>query len=165
MGPTKEELANYFKNNRKYFDELAHHYKQTDPEYYNKYIASFYRTPYISAGGKRTAKPVIAILAASLSVFIMGIVLFFMVNQKSLDEDINYDKEEIGNDIESDNINMLDTLSNLRELGDYEKGILYYELEEYGKAVKFFEKVPESSPLYKDARKKIVEMKKKSTDE
>lgn len=164
MGPSKEELANYFKNNRKYFDELAHHYKQTDPSYYNKYIAPFYSISFISAGEKRTVKPAIAAFAASMVVFIMGIVLFFMVNQKSIDEDVNVSEDEIENEIESDRVKMLDTLSSLKDLGDYEKGIMYYQLGEYNKAEKFLEKVPEGNALYKDAKLKLNEIKKKKKD-
>lgn len=43
MRPSKESLENYFKNNRKYFDSLADNLKDTDPEYYNKSIAPFYK--------------------------------------------------------------------------------------------------------------------------
>ena len=164
MGPTKEELNNYFKNNRKYFDELAHHYKQTDPSYYDKYIAPFYSIPFISTGGKRAARPAIAVFAATMFVFIMGIVLFFMVNQKSIDEDINLDNEETENEIESDRVKMLDTISSLKDLGDYEKGIMYYQLGEYDKAEKFFEKVPENNVRYKDSKLKLNEIKRKKKD-
>mgnify|MGYP001573122818 CR=1 FL=1 len=164
MGPTKEELANYFKNNRRYFDELAKNYKQADPDYYNKYIAPFYSIPFISAGDKRTTRPAIAVFAAAMSVFIAGIVLFFMVNQKSIDEDVNMDKEEIENEIESDQVKMLDTLAGVKDLGDYEKGIMYYQLGEYDKAEKFLRKVPEGDALYKDAKLKLNEIKKKKKD-
>lgn len=160
MGPSKEELTNYFKNNRKYFDELASFYKQTDPTYYNKYIAPFYSSLLTTMGGKRSVKPQIAILAASIFVLIMGTILIFLVNISTHDIEINEDEEtEIGT--ESDNINLLNDETEFNELGDYEKGIIYYQLGKYDKAEKFLEKVPQNSPLYDDARLKLIEIRKK----
>lgn len=162
MGPTKEELANYFKNNRKYFDELAHLYRQTDPDYYNKYIAPFYGTPFTSMSSRKSARPTIAVLAATMSVFIMGIVLFFMVNQYHSEPGIN--EEDIDNEVESDNIESLDSLDNIKELGDYEKGVMYFQLGEYDKAEKYLEKVSERNLNYKDARLKLNEIRKRKTE-
>jgi tetratricopeptide (TPR) repeat protein len=161
MGPSKEELANYFKNNRKYFDELAQHYKKSDTEYYNKYIAPFYSISFSLPVRERGTRPVIAVFAAAMFVFIMGIVLFFLVNQKSDYENINYDGDENENEIVPDNLKLLDSIKEIKELSDYDKGIIYFQLGEFDKAEKYLEKVPENNSKYEDARLKLIEVKKK----
>ncbi len=161
MGPTREELANYFKNNRKYFDELARHYKRSDTEYYDKYIAPFYNVPFASSTEYRRGRPVVAVFAAGIAVLIAGIVMFFLMSQSSIIEDVETDEEEIENEIESDNINSPDSSEILNELSSYDKGIMYLQLGEYDKAEKYLEQVPENSRFYKDARLKLTETKRK----
>jgi hypothetical protein len=39
---SERELQNFYRTNRKYFDELAAYYYETDPDYYAKSIAPFY---------------------------------------------------------------------------------------------------------------------------
>jgi hypothetical protein len=169
MGPSKEELANYYKNNRKYFDELAKHFKQTDPEYYSQFIAPFYSNTFITVGGKKGGRPAIALFAAMLLVFIAGAGIFFLVNQKAKIKS-NYDKNGIEQNVDADDkdvnektdpIKILDTLSSIKNLGDYEKGIMYYNLGDFNKAEKYLQKVPENDIFYKDAREKLKEIKKK----
>jgi tetratricopeptide (TPR) repeat protein len=171
MGPSKEELSNYFKNNRKYFDELARHYKQSDPAYYNQYIAPFYGNVFMPSGGRKGGRPAVALFAGMLAVFIMGIVIFFLVNQKThinkvyegkdIEENIEDDDEDGDINIKTDPVKILDTLSSIKELGNYEKGLMYYNLGDFDKAEKYLEKVPENDILYKDAREKIKEINKK----
>jgi hypothetical protein len=166
MGPSKEELAKYFKNNRKYFDELANHYKQYDPAYYNQFIAPFYSNPF-AFSGRKGRRPAIAILAAMLSISISAAVIFFTVRQSShvkvydgneVEESINADEIE---SIKNEQIKILDTLSSIKELGNYEKGIMYYNLGDYKRAEKFLLNVPENNVLYKDAQEKLKEINKK----
>lgn len=161
MGPTREELANYFKNNRKYFDELARHYKRSDPEYYDKFIAPFYNVSFLSSTEYRRGRPVVAVFAASIVVLIAGIVMFFLMSQNSIIEDVDTDEEEIESETESDKINSPDSSEILNELSSYDKGIMYLQLGEYDKAEKYLEQVPENSRFYKDARMKLEEAKRK----
>lgn len=161
MGPTREELADYFKNNRKYFDELARHYKISDPEYYDKYIAPFYSVPFVSSTVYRRGRPVVAVFAAGIAVLIAGIVMFFLMSQNSIIEDVETDEEEIESEIETDNINPPDSSGILNELSNYDRGIMYFQLGEYDKAEKYLEQVPKDSKFYKDARLKLAEAKGK----
>jgi tetratricopeptide (TPR) repeat protein len=165
MGPSKEELTNYFKNNRKYFDELANIYRQSDPKYYEDYIAPFYESQFVPISGKKSVRPAIAVFAASISVLIMGVVLFFVVNKNSPNPDVINEEDEIENEIESDNVKMLDTISKTNGLGDYEKGIMYYQLGDYDKAEKYLEKVPVSNSSYKDAKLKLIDIMKRKAGE
>lgn len=171
MGPSKEELANYYKNNRKYFDELAKHFKQTDTAYYNQYIAPFYDNSFVSISGKRSGRPIIAIFVAMLAVLISGIIMFFVANKESSNvreyekngakQKINTDSINDNYDIQSDQREMLDTLSTIKDLGDYEKGIMYYNFGDYDKAKKYLQKIQRNDILYKDAKEKLKEISNK----
>jgi hypothetical protein len=172
MGPSKEELSNYFKNNRKYFDELAHHFKQTDPAYYNEYIAPFYGSAFLPRNVNRAKSPMFAVFAAIISVLILGLTLFIVLFnetsklQREAEKNIYEGNEPVENEdgefqIQHDPIKMLDTLSSIRDFGNYEKGIMYFNLGDFNKAEKFLQKVPENDVLYKDAKEKLNEIKKK----
>lgn len=160
MRPTKEELAGYFINNRKYFDELASFYKQTDTEYYNKNIAPYYGMQYSNLSSRKSVKPVMASVIALFAVLVMGLIMFFVVNQFETEPNVNTE-EELESNIEADEIEMTDSLTNLKELSDFEKGIMYYKLGEYDKAEKLLERVPESDKYYREARMILTEIGKK----
>lgn len=164
MGPSKEELEKYFKNNRKYFDELANIYRQTDPEFYEKNIAPFYASQFSRIEGGKSVRPQIALLIASFSVFILGFVLFFIFNQSNMSDDYDDDEDDIENYTESNNTVALDTLTNFKGLSDYEKGMLYFQLEEYDKAEKLLSGIPESDSKYNEAKLRLVEIKKKKSE-
>src|SRR5438552_241796 len=93
-GPTKEELENYWTNSRQYFDELAKYYKESDSEYYNKYIAPFYNNPFrrqSPSNSSGSAKPVIAgVLIAIMAAG--GIASFLLFSQTNHDTNI-YEKQ------------------------------------------------------------------------
>ena len=171
MGPSKEELAKYFKNNRKYFDELANHFKKTDPDYYNKSIAPFYSNPFVSAGGAGTRKPVNVLIAAIMFALIMGVVLFFMIYQrgtsvKIYDEDgksqKDVDKIIDDNDIiyRTDHLRLIDTMEAAKDMANYREGIFFYNIKDYKNAEKYFKEVSDKCPMYPDAELKLKEIKK-----
>jgi len=90
-GPSKQELEMYWNNSRQYFDELAKHYQETDPEYYKKHILPFYNNPFqntYTAQNKRSGSKA-AVLFVVIAVFaILGIGaagLFFVLSDSSSD--------------------------------------------------------------------------------
>jgi hypothetical protein len=169
MGPSKEELANYFRNNRKYFDDLANHFRQSDPEYYNQYIAPFYGSSFTAISSKKAGRPIIALIVGVFFLMTSGIIVFFVL-QTTSKTDNTFDEEKVRNvnsentdpeiEIKSGYQKMLDTMPAIKNLGDYEKGIMYYNLGDYKNAEKFLKKVPESSIMHKDAEEKLKDISK-----
>jgi tetratricopeptide (TPR) repeat protein len=162
-GPSHEELENYYKNSRPYFDELAKHYYETDRAYYNKYIAPFYGPFSGIVPGKNAAASKISVLVAAILVAVIGAaVAFFLAvetdnpkEQKQI-EDVK-DKSKKNTD---ENGKSRDTDSNKRKkLSDYERGIEYYNLEDYSGAERYFRRVPKSDENYDDAQEKLEEIK------
>jgi tetratricopeptide (TPR) repeat protein len=163
-GPSKEELENYFKNSRAYFDELAKHYYETDREYYDKFIAPFY-SPFmrVSAGSKSSAPRAVFMAAILLAVGIAGAVAFFLTAENDSDntqdekriEDV---KEKNQRDADEKKI-IKDTVSSKRKtLTDYEKGVEFYKLGDYTGAERYFKRVPESDKNYDNAQEKLKEI-------
>jgi ATP-dependent Zn protease len=88
VGPSKEELKNYFENNRQYFDELAKYYRESDPVYYKENIAPFYNGLLITSGSKKSAKGCLAV-AMSIAILIIGLaagLVFFILQQEESDD-------------------------------------------------------------------------------
>jgi hypothetical protein len=79
-GPSREELLNYWKTSRAYFDELARHYKTSDPDYYKSHIEPFYTNPLYSAGNKSSgfSNRIIITIIIYISMIIFGIILSFI---------------------------------------------------------------------------------------
>ncbi len=182
-GPSKEALAEYFKNNRQYFDSLANQYKEQDPEYYNKYIAPFYSNPFHSSStSNKKGCSVRSVLAISILVFIAGIaaVSLFLSKDKierKLDEEIDRQIDKTIEEIQKDAVkpdrmkksvnpsDMLDTLSSIQSLNDFQKGMTYFSVGDYDKAEHYFSLVKKDDPLFNEARKKLTEIRKKKLEE
>ena len=103
-GPTKENLENYWKTSRAYFDELAKYYETADPEYYREFIAPFYSNPlYSVSGSKRSPLPMVILSVAILFIGLLAAGVFFFLqfeDDKTIQEDTpkmekNADKEQI----------------------------------------------------------------------
>jgi hypothetical protein len=98
-GPSKEDLQMYWQNSRQYFDELANHYRQADPEYYRTYIQPFYNNPFANVpsskrSGSGGAK--LAIVAVALMILIAGAgaVFFLVLRSESLTENDKIEKKQ-----------------------------------------------------------------------
>ena len=162
-GPSKEELQYYYQNNRQYFDSLAKYYADTDREYYNKFIAPFYSTFRPQKGSARS------VIAVMLFILIMGAAagVFFMVksDKPQIKENIQRNRELIEPNIKIDTVKppveIVDSSSEIvsDESEDYEKGMKYYHKLDYANAEKYFNRVPENNRKYKDAQKKLFELK------
>lgn len=70
-GPSKEDLELYWQNSRQYFDELARHYQQADPEYYRKNIKPFYDNPFRSSGSGSSSKSGSKIIVVAVLMFLL----------------------------------------------------------------------------------------------
>lgn len=103
-GPSKEELEMYWKTSRSYFDELAKYYKNSDPAYYNQYIAPFYSNPFIASGGKKsTGSSAITVITAVVVLFIgiaAAAVFYFLAAENEPPERTPKIEKRAGEEIE-----------------------------------------------------------------
>lgn len=177
-GPSKKILAEYFKNNRQYFDSIASQYKETDPEYYNTHIAPFYNNPfYASTSSKKGGCAVRSLFMVSMLILIAGVaaVSLFLSKEKAekeLDKAIDKEIQKSVEQIQSDEVNpenlkeslkpsdILDTLTSVRSMNDYQKGVMYFKIGEFDKAEVYFSQVKRDDPGFPDARKKLSEIRK-----
>ena len=154
-GPSKEELKEYWKNSRQYFDELAKTYLQSDPEYYEEYIAPFYRSPlYGMGGGKRRGGSLAVVSAIFFLAIGAGAAFFIFQNQREKDSNSGTEKTEPVK--KSNAVN--DTAETSGKF-DYEKGLKYFDDGDYDNAEKYLRKVKGTDENYSDARKKLNEIK------
>jgi hypothetical protein len=174
MGPTKEELEKYFKNNRKYFDELAKNYKITDPDYYNKNIAPFYGYTFDSAGNKKPSPRRLVIMAGLAIAVSFGIsLLVFFIQDKSerkpiitaeqveeLAEESSHSKIDTGivNNITSQKL--LDTMEKAKDNANFNHGKFLFKVKKYEEAEEYLKKVPKSHPEYEQVEYMLKEIKK-----
>jgi hypothetical protein len=173
MGPTKEELEKYFKNNRKYFDELAKNYKISDPDFYNKNIAPFYGYSY--QDGNRKAAPrklvILAVLAIAMAAGISMLVFFIQGKSErkpiitseqieKLVEESTPPKIDTGvlNNITSQK--MLDTMEKARVKAEFSHGKFLFKMRKYEEAEEYLKKVPDSYPEYEQVQFMLKEIKK-----
>ena len=128
--PSKEQLEKYFKDSRKYFDDIAKHYQEVDREYYDKYIAPFYDSPFgaISSGTAKKAASAV-VFAVAIFIAILGIVVFLLVNQSSHDSSDQYEEKITTEDaeVEAESIDE----SDFEYKTNYEKGLYFYDLHPY----------------------------------
>ena len=164
-GPSKEELENYFKNSRQYFDELAKYYLESDREYYDKYIAPFYNNPFRRSGTQGSGGSMLILAIAMFLVIAAGAAVFLLVSTKSDKEVIEETQKSYQKKADAtDSIKVKDTNEY------YEKGAAYFDNEDYENAEKYLKLVPRKDKNYSDAvrkLKKIAEMKieKENKDE
>jgi tetratricopeptide (TPR) repeat protein len=168
-GPSKEELEYFFKNSRQYFDELAKEYYNSDREYYDKYIAPFYNPITGKSQHNRLPLQIILVSAIVSVLFGLGIVTFFILtmenntkNPEPESKQVPSNKTEVQPDssYETTANTIIDTtIESLKNVSDYQKGLVYYNMKNYEKAEEYFKKVPSSDANYKDARHKINEIR------
>jgi uncharacterized protein HemX len=164
-GPSKEELEYYYKNSRKYFDELANYYYNADREYYNKFIAPFYSTfAAITSSGKRGSKPALIVsLGAAVAALVVAGAVFFLVQTSRDTENEHDDKTEkveknTQKNDEFEKINADTSSENVKIQSDYQKGLKFFNQKDYDIAEKYFRKVGKTDENYRDAQKKIEEI-------
>jgi hypothetical protein len=168
-GPSKEELQDYWANNRQYFDELTKYYLEADREYYNKYIAPFYSNPFQrSPSSKGGVGKLLVILVAMIGVIAAGAVAFLVLMTGSSDDKSVHKKVLSPNVVQDSTIkpvtitDMPDTTANIPPVPispDYDKGLKYFRNKDYKNAEKYFKVVPKGDKNYIQALKKLAEIK------
>lgn len=148
--PSKEQLENYFKMSKPYFDQIAKQYYETDRAYYDKMIAPFYGAfsslKSVNPGaGKRVASVAVA---AFLLIFAMGIGVFLLTTVSSSSDD----------NAESDHIEQVEPIEKAPNT-NYDEGVLYFNQKEYERAELYFKKVGKSDDNYDSAQKYLQEIK------
>lgn len=174
-GPSKQELDMYWKNSRQYFDELAKHYRETDPEYYNKYIAPYYANPFVSqpqfqtqsygkqgstaaGGGSKLFSVMIALV---LLVAGMGAAAYFIMrsenysneHNRQIEKQTEQQKQNIEPVPEINKTAPEETPTTIEPSKEYQKGFEYFSKKEFDKAEEHLKKVSPDDPNYKNARK------------
>ena len=155
-GPSKEELEYYFKNSRKYFDELAKHFYETDRDYYDKFIAPFY-SPFgrMTPGSKPRGKAALSLVIVGLLVMLALGFSVFLILQRPDDTDVTPGKKYEEQEKPSG-----DKEGNKNKQSDYEKGLEFYRQKDYDAAERYFNKVNEDDDNYDDAQKRLEKIKK-----
>lgn len=92
-GPSKEQIDQFYRTSRKYFDELAKQYYEKDREFYNKYFAPYYSNPLLAARRKTSSgKIVVVVSLVSFLVLIAGIGFIFLTiesSEKKKEKEVN----------------------------------------------------------------------------
>ena len=145
-GPSKEELQNYWKSNRQYFELLAKHYYASDRKYYDEFIAPFYSSAIginVVTNRNRSASVfVIAFLVALMTI--AGILAFFLIQKTDKRDEIKLDtKDTLSNKYDKNN-KVYDS--------DYMKGLMYISEKDYDNAEYYLKKVSKDEPDYKSAQ-------------
>jgi uncharacterized membrane-anchored protein YhcB (DUF1043 family) len=172
MGPSKEELEKYFKENRKYFDELAKNYKRSDPEYYKKYIAPLLGELVDYKFNKKAAPMRAGLIAGIALVFSIGIffVVFFVKDRSEKKpaitlEEIEKLKKEV--EVNLDTVNskiletekLLDTMDTVKKNYDYIHGKFLFKLRKYEEAEEYLKRVPKTHQEYEQVEYMLKEIK------
>lgn len=178
--PSREQFEEYYKNSRKYFDEMAEHYKKSDPEYYNSVIAPIIRSHgHTDDGGARKAN-VSIILTAFLALMVLGIamlVFFILTPQEREINPVDMKLKEIEQDRNTNTRSPLretnpdkpddqtDESTEVNDMTTLEKGIFYYDQGAYNKAKEYFSQVKQGDPDYESAQKYLKQIEGMSDDE
>lgn len=164
-GPSKEELQNYWNNSRQYFDELAKSYRESDPEYYNKFIAPFYNSPFqtrSSTGSNSGAAKLLVALVLFGVIAAGGIAVFVLMLGQSKDKSKNNpEKRVITETPKADSVNVTalgDSLKFVTNSADYNVALTYFHAKDYDNAEKYFKMVPKTDKNYRSSQKYLKEI-------
>jgi hypothetical protein len=108
-GPSKQELQNYWVNNRAYFDSLAKYYLETDKEYYDENIAPFY-SPFRPQKGNPKSFLLLGVSFALL-IFAAGIVFFIIGVSSEKTPTLDPNKNKKIEDTREKRVRSADTIS------------------------------------------------------
>ena len=170
-GPSKDELRDYWTNNRQYFDELAKYYLEADREYYDKFIAPFYSNPFGSAPRSQTGNGsgvrILVLLVAVIGVLAAGAVAFFVMMPGGPDS--GDDKQVIAPRVIADTVKKTeteikvsaDTTAKIVKTNSpyYDKAQKYYHAKDYDAAEKYYNLIDKNDVNYMNAQKRLFEIK------
>jgi hypothetical protein len=79
---TKEELEEYYKNSRQYFDNLAKYYLEMDKDYYNEFIAPIYNNPPVTPDEGVYTRHLTLIVGIATALIVLGSLLVMILSLK-----------------------------------------------------------------------------------
>ncbi len=177
-GPSKQELEMYWQNSRQYFDELAVHYKQADPQYYKEYIEPFYTNPFANVQGQKqgarsSAKPILIFVVLMVLAFggvaAFGIIYFVSKNPDTKDIEKLFeqtDKKEVKPKEENNQQEEIskedETSTDPSELSSEDNFIIgskYIGEKKYDKAEYHLKKIKPGQKYYKESQQLLQNMK------
>lgn len=79
---TKEELKEYYRNSRQYFDNLAKYYLEMDKEYYKEFIAPIYNNPPVPNVESTYIKHLTLIVGIATALIVLGSLLVMLLSLK-----------------------------------------------------------------------------------
>lgn len=171
-GPSKEELEMYWQNSRQYFDELAKHYQQADPEFYRKNIKPYYDNPFRTAGNINGSKSgskaavVAALLVFLIAVAAAGIFFFLSFSDSTIEKTEKIIDRELKQNSNSENETTIpeETTEETEpgELSDednYIIGAKYISEKKYDKAAFHLNRIKKGSKRYKEAQQLLESIK------
>jgi hypothetical protein len=159
-GPSKEELENYWKTSRAYFDELAKYYQTADPEYYKKYISPFYSNPLNAVSSSRSAgQGIRSIVLSVIGIAVIAIagagIFYFSQSEKDTPSD-----KKILNKQEGETPTVPE---NNEETGfpddDFIIASKYIAEKDYDKAEEHLRNIKPGSKNYKEAQQLLESIK------
>jgi len=164
--PSKEQLDQFYKTSRRYFDELAKQYYENDREFYNQNFAHYYK--YKNFNWRRKPKISVAVLLIIFGLITgAGFAAYFLMREQP--PKYTYNKkaavdEKNAKTVERKDVytERLDSINLSYMKTDFEKGTYFYNLGEYDKAKPYFEKVKKGDEDYNFAQDvlKAIERKK-----
>lgn len=172
-GPSKEDLELYWQNSRQYFDELARHYQQADPEYYKKNIKPFYDNPFRTSGsgssGTKSGGKTVVIAVLMLILIAVGAagILFFLTFSESTTEktEEKINREINRNSTPEKEISVPEETVEETEPGElsdednYLIGARYIAEKKYDKAAFHLNRIKKGSKRYKEAQQLLESIK------
>lgn len=172
----------YWQNSRQYFDELAKHYQQTDPQYYKEYIQPFYSNPFRTSGNSTTtsskqgsggAKMVVVAVLMLLIVGVAGVAFFLMFQTSDIDNIFDEKKPTQKETIQRETVPKSEevTPTPLEESTEDENpgllspednfiiGSKYLSEKKYDEAEYHLKQIKPGQKYYKEAQQLLINMK------
>ena len=82
-GPSKDQIDNFYRTSRKYFDDLAKQYYEKDREFYNKYFAPYYSNPLFAARKKTSSARIVITVSLILFLVVTAAIGFLFLTIES----------------------------------------------------------------------------------
>ena len=79
---TKEELEEYYRNSRQYFDNLAKYYIEMDKKYYDEFIVPIYNRPPIPNIESTYTKHLTLIVGIAVALIVLGSLMVMFLSLK-----------------------------------------------------------------------------------
>lgn len=168
--PSKEQLEQYYKTSRKYFDSLAAQYLQNDRAFYDTHFAPYYNNPFKKVDRPAATKA----LVFAIIIFMFGVAIFIITLFLQKEPEVLVLKSEPKvtksvaekTIISSDTDGKFDTLAVSYLKTDFEKGAYYFGRKNYEAAEEYLKRIKKSDKDYtaaKDVLRRIQKEREKQS--